>query len=569
MEHTFSMIQLHHDCLISKILSIDTDYDPVLTLYRTPFSSPGYHTKIKQAEYVHSTNLNTIYAIALLDSEHQEYEQRAIDILSKIVSLQDTDRESTTFGIWSWFYEEPLSEMAPPDWNWADFIGKNLVLALSRHGHRIPKPLCDSIRLAIFNAADAIIKRNVGPSYTNIAIMGSFVTLIAGEVLGREDYVAYGLQRLENFRTFTQQLGTFQEYNSPTYAMITILELSKLKSETKLERVTAICGEMLELAWGMIAEHYHAPTCEWSGPHSRSYQTLLKDEVKAFLQIATAGEVTYLPWNELFYSTEWYKSDISCPERYLPYFREKATRIVQNLYMKYEKTGIEKWAYDYISPRFALGSFNREIMWNQCRSLVGYFDNAGEATYVHLRFLNNGYDFSSALLHCDQQEGQALFGLNLFTNGGNTHPVLDKTNGLINTSDLRIRFEFGGAMNDVEAESVDLNIIHVQISDQMAVIQLAYSSFEGQLEDASKRLEWEIQRSDGKLFVDYVLYSGPVKTIDLAQMEKAAFVFAFSIGDTATSINVVVSENPEGVHAIGQIADKSLSVSMHVKPCHV
>jgi hypothetical protein len=276
-----------------------------------------------------------------------------------------------------------------------------------------------------------------------------------------------------------------------------------------------------------------------------------------------------MPWDELFYSTEWYKSGIACPKRYLPYFQTEANRTVRKLYMKYEKTGIEKWAYGYLTPRFALGSFSREIMWNQCRSLVGYFDNASGASYVHLRFLNEGYDFCSALLHSDQQEEHVLFGLNLFTNGGNTHPVLDKTDGSIVSSDLRIRFEFGGALDGVIAEQTKEDLIQVRMGDLVTDIYLAYGAFEEQEKSAGVKLEWEIERKDGKLYVDYVLYDGPARTFDLCEIGKAAFVFALSVGASASSVDIAVTETPESLEVSGSIADKTLSVSMHVKPCPV
>ncbi|MFC0212022.1 hypothetical protein ACFFK0_06070 [Paenibacillus chartarius] len=563
----------HEDRLHQLVHSIQDKYDPELRLYRTPFSSPGYHTRIKQAEYVHGTNPNTIYALALLDSGVHEYTQRACEVLESIVSLQDTDRSSATFGVWPWFYEEPLSEMAPPDWNWADFIGKNLLLALKRHAEQLPGPLRGSMRQAVARAADAIVKRDVGPSYTNIAIMGAFVTVIGGELLERADYTAYGLQRLEKLRTYTTALGAFQEYNSPTYATITIVELSKLRLETKLEPVKELCDDMLDMAWKMVAEHFHASTGEWAGPHSRSYGTLLKHEIKAFLQMATSGTVYYAPWQQMHYSAEWYRSGATCPAKYAAHFRESAARTVYERFMKYEKTGIEKWAYCHITPQFALGSFTREIMWNQCRSLVAYFTNNGAATYMHVRFLNDGGDFSSALLHSLQSEGHVLFGLNLFTNGGNAHPVLDPTNGTLVSSDLRIRFEFGGVMDGVEADLDDGRNVRVRISELTAAIHLAYSAFEEERNSDAAILHppyWDIHREPGKLCVDYVLYAGQEKKFDLGSIQKAAAIFALSISQTGgPHMTVSVSEQPHGVIASCRVDNHSLSVTMHVKPCDV
>ena len=37
-------------------------------------------------------------------------------IIGKVLSLQDTDPSSKTYGIWPWLLEEPLEQMSPPDW---------------------------------------------------------------------------------------------------------------------------------------------------------------------------------------------------------------------------------------------------------------------------------------------------------------------------------------------------------------------------------------------------------------------------------------------------------------------
>ncbi|AJY74276.1 hypothetical protein [Paenibacillus beijingensis] len=565
-----------HHRLIEKLKSLEDQYNPEVQLLRVPFSSPGYHTTIKQADFVHATYPSAVYAVALLDSEIPELEERACSILGKLIQLQDTNPKRDTFGIWSWFYEEPLSQMSPPDWNWADFIGKNLALVLSRHGGKLPESLESGVRQAVCNAADAIIKRNVGPNYTNISIMGSFVTLIAGELLGREDYTGYGLQRLETFLAYTRKLNTFQEYNSPTYALISILELSKLHAETKLERVKTVCLELLDIAWGMVAAHYHPPTRQWAGPHTRSYSTLLQPYAQSFLQIATAGAASFLSSDRLEYSTEWFKSGIRCPMRFLPYFRTPEECTVRDMYFKDEQKEVEKWATTYMNPRYTLGSFSREIMWNQCRSLVAYFDNGGEVTYLHMRFLNDGYDLSSALLTCDQMEGNALFGLTLLTNGGNTHPSLDKTGGSITSSDLRIRFEIGGSLHHVESERSDSETVHLRIGDMQAAVRSVYGAFDEEAGDESGKpkdppdegvkLRWEVTEQDGILAADYVIYAGAERTFHFSRMEKAAFLFMLSIGETASVPEVMLTHEPDRLTAESAVPGKKLSISLDVRP---
>ena len=122
------------------------------------------------------------------DSALPEYTDRAVQILKVILQLQDTRQESPTYGLWPYYYEEPLDQMDSPDWNYADFIGKKLVLTLKHHGDRLSEALRQGLTEAIGCACQAIVNRDVGPGYTNIAVMGAFVTLVGGEVIGQESW---------------------------------------------------------------------------------------------------------------------------------------------------------------------------------------------------------------------------------------------------------------------------------------------------------------------------------------------------------------------------------------------
>jgi hypothetical protein len=42
--------------------------------------------------------------------------------------------------------------------------------------------------------------------------------------------------------------------------------------------------EVYRLAWEEVAHHFHAPTRQWAGPHSRAYQTLLPGDTLALLE---------------------------------------------------------------------------------------------------------------------------------------------------------------------------------------------------------------------------------------------------------------------------------------------
>lgn len=541
----------------------ETNYNPQLRMLRTPFKSPGYHTTIKQAEFIHSTHHSLIYALGLLDTELAEYEPRAFDILEQVISLQSTDRGRSTFGLWPWFYEEPLEQMSPPDWNWADFCGKQLVLAILRHGARFPLPLRKGMQEAICNACDAIIIRDVGPGYTNIAIMGAFVTLIAGELFGREDYRSYGLERLKKLSAYTRRRGAFQEYNSPTYTYIAILELSKIVSSTRSDIAKGICEELLDMAWKSVSEQYHVGTGQWSGPHSRSYETLLVGQNKAFLQLATDGALMFFPWNELPYNEEWYLSGIKCPARHIPSFITSETREIRQCYETNEEGG-EKWATSYLTPAFTLGSFSQEIMWNQRRALLAYIDNGGEPTYAHLRFLHDGYDYCSAVLHSSQEAGHVLFGVSFLTEGGDRHPNLDRMNGSIEAADFRLRLEIGGCLERVNAISQS-DGVHLRVHETALRLRTWHAAFEGGMFPDGP-LAWVVSEADGKLLIDLVLYNGERAKIDFYEISQAALAFSLMIGETEQSFVPDIEATEDHIAIRGNWNECALSLEIPSRP---
>lgn len=554
--------------LLKAIESKEDQYNAEFRMLRSSFSSPGYHTTIKQAEFIHSTSKSLIYALGLLDTGLARYERRAFDIIEQVISMQDTDRSRSTFGIWPWYYEESLDQMSPPDWNWADFCGKQLVMAVKRHGDRLPEGLRAAMREAICNACDAIIIRDVGPHYTNIAIMGAFVTLIAGELYGREDYLLYGLERLEKLAAYTKPREAFQEYNSPTYTYIAILELSKIASVTVTSRAGEICEELLDMSWESVGVHYHHATAQWSGPHSRTYRTLLRDETKAFLQLATGGALFYSPWEDLYYDEEWYLGGVACPAKHVPLFLASEVRSIKQCY-EIDGKGGGKSATTFMTPEFTLGSFDCEIMWNQRRTLLAYIANGEEATYVNLRCLHDGYDYCSAVLHSDQEQGHALFGVGFLTSGGDSHPNLDRMDGRIQASDLRLRLEIGGCLYRVSAAVLPGNEgADILIHETPLKLRTWHAAF-GQ-DDVLRHgapLQWEASEADGNLFIDLVLYNGDRREIDFRSLKEAALAFSLLVGrEDSTSFLPKVKKDGDRIGVSGTWLERELSLNLPARP---
>lgn len=538
------------------------EYNEDLQLLRVPFSSPGYHTTLKDVPFVHPTRESLGYAVALLDGGGEPKLERACAILDRVIALQETDRSLPTYGIWSWFYEEPLGDMRPPDWNWADFCGKQLLLAVRKHEDRLPEALKERLREAVFRACEAIIARNVGPGYTNIAIMGAFVTLIAGETYGQEAFAVYGWQRLHAFYEYTMRLGAFEEYNSPTYTKVALVELSDLYAWAQSPEIKTLAAKLLRLAWGAVANHFHPATCQWGGPHARSYDTTLSASVRSFLQIALQGRVEWLTEEELAYDPQWYGSPIGCPDEVVPLFTEPSVRTHAQAFYRNEEKGIEKTASFYQTETMCIGSVNRENMWNQRRNLLAYLSGDHGTSYVWLRCLHDGYDYAAAVFTSVQQENRVLFGIGFSTNGGDTHNSLDRIRGSIEARDLRLRFEIGGGEVKANVEQDLQGELYVTVGRHVLSIRPVFAS----LGETSVRWEWS--REGDRLYVDCVFYSGANRTIDFESLSQAGAlaICTFAEERVSCSYKLTLKDQAAFVECPAPFRGGPLRLSMRLKP---
>lgn len=523
--------------LIRAIEAQEASYNPEMLAITQPFSSPGYHTTLT-AEFgdVHKTRTAAYYGLALLDSGLEKYRERAYAVLERLVEAQDTNPEHKTFGIWPWFYEEPLEMMSPPDWNWADFIGKPLILALMRHSDALPIGLRNKMEQAVRYACQAIIRRNVGPHYTNIAIMGAFVTIVAGEWLGDKDVESYGLARLQRFYDYTMECGTFQEFNSPTYTTIAIEELSYVRTAAKSELAKELAERLLDHAWAMVAERFHPRTRQWAGPHTRAYSELLTDQVVSILQYGLNGRVTWLEESQFRYQTLWYGNDMRCPDHYVDHFvKPRTATLVQALLQEYSEK--KRFAVTHLTEAYTLGTMSHGDLWNQRRSLMAYVDTNEGPVYIRLRALHDGYDYTGALLTAAQWENRTLFGVCFATNGGDRHPYLDPIqDGMIQASDLRLRFELGGAVDAVAARweataTSESMCCNTSIGSIPLHIEVTAAAF------ADETIRYEVKREQGVVQVDVILYQGEAKSIALAELGSAIVAGQLALG--ATPLNTV------------------------------
>ena len=233
---------------------------------------PGYryHTNLRDRQ-VHPTRDSLEYALTLLEEGSAERVARAKRVLERVLPLQVKDPASKWYGIWGYYLEEPPDKMSPADWNWADFNGSYLLLIELRHGAKLETGLRGEVRSAIAHAAESVKRRNVTMSYTNIAIKGTFVTMAAAELAGDSALGAYARERTVRLAKQIDETGTFNEYNSPTYARVSLTSLTRYRMYVKDEETRSRMARIERRLWEHMAAHWDAARAQFAGPMSRCY----------------------------------------------------------------------------------------------------------------------------------------------------------------------------------------------------------------------------------------------------------------------------------------------------------
>ncbi|OAS18435.1 hypothetical protein [Paenibacillus oryzisoli] len=536
---------MNRDERLRAIQTSEKQYHGDVKLIRTPLTST-YHTALKPQThpYVYALYPSTCYAYDLLCYGGEAFTQRAAEILEVVIAQQDKDASSESYGIWPYFFEESLEAMDRPDWNMADFHGKKLVLILKNYRDSLSEALLGQIREAIYHACQAIIRRDVGPHYTNIALMGAFVTLVGGEVLGDPEIRSYGEQRLKRFHAFTSGIGTFSEYNSPCYSPIAIEELDSIYQESTTSAAVTLAEQLLDIAWGMIAKHFHPATGEWGGPFSRTYYTLMTDREKHFLGNALRGD----------------SSDIRCPEKYHAYFSSNEERYFIEPTMMAAETGFQNYATTYQNEKLSLGSYTIGSMWNQRRNLLGFVDLGGKRAFIQLQFLKDGKDFCSAIYTGVQSHKQVLFAFNLATDNGAWHQELDVINGKFQAEDLRIRLLIGGDIDELDLPSAEEGkCLTMMLGDTPLRIEAVLE------ESDYGALEVAVERRDDELHLDFVIYAGEEKAFDFHAIQKAVWIFTLTLDEGPfPEVNIQLEANSVTT-TIGD-REKQMSITVPTAP---
>ncbi len=526
-------MKTNQEHLAAQLAAMDARYDSEQRLLWSRTYGIGYHTRLPADTDVHPIRESLAYAVTLLGHNDPAGQQRGRDILDRVLTLQVTDPTEATFGIWSWFMEEPVEKMGPPDWNWADFCGLSLAEILAFHASTLDDELAGRVRVALGNAGWAIFRRNVQPGYTNIAVMGGGVCVAAGQLLNEPRLLAYGQQRLQRCVEHLRWTGGFNEYNSPTYAMVVLHDVERLLVFLRDEAARQSLTALLQGVWEMIAQSYHAPTGQWAGPHSRTYHDFLNPGTRADLLARVAAGISSDAGAQLA------SPALPCPAHLaagitapLPEPREIRRRFIRQADDTRSTTGVT-WQ----STHASLGSVNFDNLWVQRRPVLGYLRTAreNEPALLRLRFLRDGKDFASAGVRNEQRGPRVLSGITLLTDKGDYHTHLDApADGIFRTADLRVSYQLHGP--EVRLVEHDATRLRASVGDAVVTLALGPAMFDGQ------PVTWAVRQDEDGVKAEAVFYQGDVRALDFRLLGPCYAVAGAVIGEAAVKpIGIITS----------------------------
>ena len=494
----------------------DRRYDSDAQMLLVAFSSPGYHSRFESGSPVHPTRESLIYALALLQRGDVGDDDRAAGIVRVVLSLQDIDRDSPTCGVWPWLLEEPIAEMDAPDLNWADFCGALLGQMLVEHSAQLPDDLRTGMRESLTLAARAIQGRDVGPAYTNIAIIGGGVCAVCGELLNDDDLLAYGRERLQGIVAHTAEQGSFNEYNSPPYTCVALAECERTLQLVRDRETREAAESLRRTAWEIIAGSFHADTHQWAGPHSRTSRDRLRPRTVAFLERRTGAELTVHPsmLEEDMPNRYAVVRALDCPDDLAAHFQAAAntTHQLRRTFIRGTDATRTVVGTTWFTEDACLGSINQATFWTQRKPLLAYWKTEHDPAVVfRVRFLHDGRDFASMGVHTTQEGSRALSLIGPVRGQGDWHTRLDRPDdGLFEAVDLRLRCELRGS--GVVGESLSDGRFSLSAGGRRIVIHSLPGRFAGQ------DVVWELSSDQGHVYVDAICHQGEPRHFDFNRL---------------------------------------------------
>lgn len=517
----------------------------------------------------HDICFNARYASYVISLKFEKYYERAEKIILRVLSLQDCDESSSTYGVWSYFLEQNLDDVGYVDYNVADFIAKTFLDVLIRNPEAVSETAKNQIKIGLRRALESIIRRNIAPDYTNISIIGSMNLISAGELLGDERYFNIGKKRLKKLYEYTKFNTAFSEYNSSDYALLDVEEISRMLDFFKDEEARKIAEELNYYAWDMITSHFNTHINQLSPPQSRAYIDLEKGRINALIYLGTKGKYGKLDSIDKI-APPWLIVGLRCPKECEENLKKNGERWIEHTY--YRKNSIitpdeeraiildndcpDMTARTYMTDTYSIGSFSVSDLWRQRRTCMVLWGKE-KPCYLRLRGIKDDKDFCSALVYASQYKNTILANLGFATDRGDWHYNIDGyKNTVYKAEKLYFKFELGGCTDSVTVTQNDNEFL---FTDGETKVRLCIHNwiFDG--------VQGEIHYNKEEKSVELICFEGENREFDLSKLAKTYGVFTLSVNETAENIPKT-NEWDDMVHCSLKTNQKTLRVSSSFKP---
>ena len=148
------MKEMLYSCAVAQTKNVDEEAG--LLVYYVKSTSGGDHSE--GVEAIHGLRQSSFYAALVLCNGFEAFYHQGLQAAEALCDLQDVREGSRTFGLWPLPKEQNLDETYFPDYNWADFIGKNLQDIVQFSKCPLPEGLKAKLLTAIRNAAICSIR---------------------------------------------------------------------------------------------------------------------------------------------------------------------------------------------------------------------------------------------------------------------------------------------------------------------------------------------------------------------------------------------------------------------------
>ncbi|KXJ87215.1 hypothetical protein Micbo1qcDRAFT_216205 [Microdochium bolleyi] len=235
----------------------------------------------------HETRSSVWYATGLLQRNEGDDAEQAIKIIKAVIGDQEKNETLQWFGDYTVYPEQPTvgTDAYPAkiygswDPNWRGFIGTNLIVIYEEFQHLLPQDVQDLILESMRNntigdsyRVGGVDDDNLYPSYSNPSLMRAVASGWTGRKLNDANMTAAGEMYAREILDLFNSNNTLSEFNSGTYAGVSIYALTLWAKYMPADSVMGQNGaRMIADIWETTAALYNAKLRNLAGPWDRAY----------------------------------------------------------------------------------------------------------------------------------------------------------------------------------------------------------------------------------------------------------------------------------------------------------